>query len=259
MKFLDNIISKLLMLNPMFVTVIITISAVVFSFITTMSIAWFFHNNIHKICEYDINLLIFSSLVVPIIITPVIAYKLVKLGHNRNTVIEHLDYLSKYDDLTSLRNRRYALELGLREYYLAKRYKVEFSVILIDFDYFKEINDTYGHIIGDEALKIMSNTIKNNIRTSDILGRYGGDEFILFCPHTNEEVLDIVANKIRKSLSKTILINNNKISISSSIGCVSLNQDFIDNSFEGLIKKADDALYVAKSNGRNCVKLFNDK
>lgn len=254
MQFIDKIITRILKIRPILLTFYITILASIFAFIATMSIVEFVNGNYGVVNEFSYKLFIFNSIVIPLLITPILSYKLIQLGHNRSILIDKLEYLSKYDDLTAIKNRRYTLELGKMEYDLSKRYNINFSVILIDFDYFKEINDNYGHQVGDASLIKISNIISNTVRKSDIFGRYGGDEFILFCPYTDIDFAYAVANKIKDSLNKNLKILDFSIKMSASLGCATLNLNN-NESIKDLIHKADNALYKAKKLGRNRVEI----
>lgn len=167
---------------------------------------------------------------------------------------EKLRQISTIDALTNIYNRRKLDENLEYEYNRAKRYNVKFSVILLDIDSFKLINDTYGHNIGDKILIEISEILKNNIRKSDTVGRWGGEEFLIICPETDKQVAVKIAEKLRKK------IGNNKFSvdniITSSIGVATYTNE--DEIYE-LINKVDIALYEAKRKGKNRVvsSLFN--
>lgn len=199
----------------------------------------------------------FCSVFNAIIITPLFSYRLLNTTHERNSLLDRLDYISKYDDLTNIKNRRFTLELANMELRLANRHKTPFSIIILDYDKFKDINDTFGHHIGDEVLKKFASIIQLNIRQSDIFGRYGGDEFILFCPYTNLKLANLVANKIKNALDINIKISDKNIKMSASLGCATLHLEN-DESIIDLIQKADKALYLAKNNGRNRVEQIFD-
>lgn len=159
-----------------------------------------------------------------------------------------LEKLSLTDSLTSLYNRLYLDNNYEREIQRANRYKNELSIILIDIDLFKNINDTYGHEVGDTILIQMSNILKKNIRKTDILGRWGGEEFLIICPETNIENAKKIACNIRKIIEKyNFTISNN---ITCSFGCATYIEK---NIKEDTFKRADINLYKAKIEGRNKV------
>jgi diguanylate cyclase (GGDEF)-like protein len=121
---------------------------------------------------------------------------------------------------------------------------------MIDIDFFKKVNDTYGHNVGDEILKEFSSTIKNELRTTDIFARWGGEEFIILFINTNINQAKIVSEKIRMVIEKNQFIKN--INITCSIG-LSQYQNSKKETINSFIQKADDALYKAKQTGRNQV------
>ncbi len=164
--------------------------------------------------------------------------------------------LSMIDPLTKLYNRRY-LETRLQNPDL-KLYKKKSSVLLCDIDYFKKINDNYGHNAGDEVLKEVALRIKKNIRALDIACRYGGEEFVIFMPNTSIKKAMEVANRLKKSIkefpiqSKTI---DKNIQVTISIGISEGNKTA---NYHHLISLADKSLYAAKNSGRDCIKTISD-
>jgi diguanylate cyclase (GGDEF)-like protein len=180
------------------------------------------------------------------------------IGLNFNIDKRHIleDAMKKMaftDDLTSLGNRRYLFDQGEIEINKCKRYKRDLSVIFADIDYFKAINDAYGHAVGDEILKLYADTIKNAFRNVDLKYRYGGDEFIIIMPETDMNAayesavrfIHTIANLKPKPLQ----------SLTTSIGLACYHDE---NTLEELIKKADYALYQAKEKGRNCVMVYQN-
>lgn len=157
------------------------------------------------------------------------------------------------DGLTDLYNHRYFMEALEIEFERASRYKRDFSLLMIDIDHFKAINDTYGHQAGDEVLSGLSKVFCSCVRKSDVVCRYGGEEFAIILPDTGRENARLTAEKIRKETEQIKLRNNeNFITVTISIG-VSTNNG-IDSS-RLLIGESDKALYRAKSNGRNRVEI----
>lgn len=161
--------------------------------------------------------------------------------------------LSEKDPLTSLWNRRYLFEQMERELARAKREQSALSFVMLDLDHFKQINDIYGHQIGDEALVLVGRVLLESVRRSDIVGRYGGEEFAIMLPNTSAEKAREVAERCRQSIEKQSLSTaQGTLTLSASLGLVSLNvnpQTEVDN----LIHFADEALYRAKTSGRNRV------
>ncbi len=177
--------------------------------------------------------------------------------------IEVLEYAT-LDALTGY-NNRHQFEKRLKETTSsAKRQNQPLCCIMSDIDFFKKVNDTYGHAVGDCVLKNVAKTIKKELRESDIPSRYGGEEFIFLLPHTNIEEAEVVAQRLRKQVeAKKINIEEYKIegikeiSVTISIGVSQFDKS--DKDPENLYKKADEALYEAKESGRNRVVVYNKK
>ena len=167
-----------------------------------------------------------------------------------------LDYIKNLkenailDPLTGVYNKRQIL--NFLEKFLANfvRYKKDpFSIMMLDIDYFKKINDTYGHLAGDFVLKEFVKIIKNKIRSSDILGRFGGEEFILILPNTKVSGALKLAMRIKDEVENYVFeYGKEKIKITTSIGITSVS---LNDSVESLLERVDEALYDAKRKGRN--------
>lgn len=170
---------------------------------------------------------------------------------------EKLRQLALQDPLTGLANRTYFSHCLIAEMEKAKRTKQTLSVFVLDIDHFKEINDTFGHDIGDEVLKVFAKRVKSALRKNDILARIGGDEFVILLPDlTEENNVSEIADRIQQSLHAEWIIANEKIHITSSIG-ISLLEDFnIDEKV--LFKHADLALYKAKKKGKNNYQIYKE-
>jgi diguanylate cyclase (GGDEF)-like protein/PAS domain S-box-containing protein len=166
---------------------------------------------------------------------------------------KHLDRLASYDELTELYNRRKGIILVEKEIDRSKYDNLSFSVIMMDIDHFKKINDTYGHSYGDEILKVISQVLKNNLRDQDIVFRHGGDEFIYFQPEMGREEAFLVSERIRMSILKRFENHEKKICrhISASFGIAVFPDD--GNTVDKLINRADDAMYKVKTSGGNGV------
>ena len=159
-----------------------------------------------------------------------------------------LKELSQRDQLTNLYNRRYIVKVLSDEIEKAKRYKRIFSIILFDIDHFKQINDTFGHNAGDEVLKDIAKLTVNSVRKTDVVGRWGGEEFLIFCPETNEVNAKILAEKLRETVENYNFSIDRKVTISAGV----VQYNFEENILE-LVEKADKKLYKAKNSGRNMV------
>lgn len=164
-----------------------------------------------------------------------------------------LEKLASTDSLTNLPNRQTIMNHAAKEFACAKRYSQPLSVVMIDIDHFKSINDNHGHATGDLVLENVGHICGKCLRDSDVLGRVGGEEFILLLPGASQESAEQVAERMRKSLAETpIHTNNLSLTITASFGVASISAD--DGSLEELVARADNAMYEAKHNGRNQVK-----
>jgi diguanylate cyclase (GGDEF)-like protein/PAS domain S-box-containing protein len=178
-----------------------------------------------------------------------------KAEDEKRRSIERLEYLSRTDGLTGLINRRALKDRLTYEIDRAKRYMSELSLILCDVDNFKEINDTYGHDAGDQALQTLSATLKTILRKTDIAGRYGGDEFMLILPETSVEGAESLAGKLLSAMRETELrFQDGKLMrLSMSVGVAGLEQNHEGETIDSFVKRADDAMYASKQGGRNRV------
>jgi diguanylate cyclase (GGDEF)-like protein len=163
---------------------------------------------------------------------------------------EQLYQEANTDFLTGARNRRSILNHLENEIERFKRYQRPCSILMLDVDFFKAVNDKHGHQIGDEALVLISKNLSDNCRESDSLGRYGGEEFLIVLPETSNQESQVIAERIRHSVS--VLKLDIGLSLTVSIGIASLNEQN-QVELDALIKQADDAVYKAKKLGRNRV------
>jgi diguanylate cyclase (GGDEF)-like protein/PAS domain S-box-containing protein len=168
----------------------------------------------------------------------------------RKEAEERLRFLATTDELTYMWNRRRFTQATRNELERAHRYQQIFSLLMLDIDYFKKINDTYGHGAGDEVLRHIAYLIRQGLRQVDMPGRFGGEEFAIILPHTDLDGAYLTAERMRQCIENTPAVYNNiEIPFSVSIG-VATYQDGIKNEDE-IYKMADDALYEAKRKGRN--------
>lgn len=170
---------------------------------------------------------------------------------------ERQDLLEKWattDPLTELYNRRHFFDLAERELERSRRLKSELSFIMLDIDFFKQVNDQYGHLTGDNALILLSGILKDALRKVDFCCRFGGEEFVLCLPDTPSQGAWEVAERIRTQVACTPLPtqNNQEIYIQVSLGIASSKRE---HSVEVILKRADEALYQAKESGRNQTKV----
>ena len=166
-----------------------------------------------------------------------------------NFMYTHTKQMSITDNLTKMFNRRHFENEFEREFRRSKRYKTDLSIAVIDIDLFKKINDTYGHSCGDYVLREVAFLMKNNFRQTDILFRYGGEEFVVILTETPHETACVPLERLRKRVENNkFLFNNQEIQVTISIGVTS-KTDF--EKAQDMFDLADKALYEAKNNGRN--------
>lgn len=152
------------------------------------------------------------------------------------------------DELTNLYNRRHIDTILAHEISAADRYEQPLSIILLDVDHFKQINDTHGHPVGDHVLKVISKTLNESVRSADHVGRWGGEEFMIVAPQTDSQNAKILAEKLRFAIGAANF--DGGIRCSASFGVTDFRSE---ESKKALVARADEALYQAKNSGRNCV------
>lgn len=171
------------------------------------------------------------------------------------TLYQEVERLSRIDPLTELYNRRSFSTDALRLFQLAIRHQKKLSCAMLDIDFFKRVNDNYGHDCGDKILIAVAKACNNQIRKTDLLARFGGEEFCFLFPETDLNSATLLAERIRLAISKLEFDSDKKrFSITVSIG-VSELLDSNDN-VEKMLKRSDDSLYRAKENGRNRVVIW---
>ncbi len=166
-----------------------------------------------------------------------------------------LVWLANTDPLTGLKNRRAFMETAEAQILQCRRYPHPLAALLIDIDHFKSINDRYGHHVGDQAIRRVTDTITNTLRDSDIIGRFGGEEFAALMPHTDLPAALVAAERLRQAVAgmKIGLLEGGPLSMTISIG-LALHEPGL--SLDTLLMRADMALYRAKSGSRNRVEVY---
>jgi diguanylate cyclase (GGDEF)-like protein len=173
-----------------------------------------------------------------------------------NAANEQLRKMTHMDPLTGRHNRRHIEDYLTRELRLVARTRNPLTVLLLDLDNFKKYNDTYGHIAGDEALRQLGDILVGCVRQSDVVGRFGGEEWIVCLNYTDKEGGGLTAEKIRRTVAGNIFhLKGENTRITVSIGVATAPEDGLD--YTEIIDAADSALYRAKEAGRDCVRIFN--
>lgn len=188
----------------------------------------------------------------------VIVFPSIRIANLKNSELQkiilkrtvELEKLSQTDALTKIYNRRKLDEILIAKLARAERYNQLFSLVLIDIDHFKKVNDTYGHQVGDDVLKAISKLFFDSIRKTDMIGRWGGEEFLIVSLENNYENVLVFAEKLRA------IIESHDFPVVGRITCsFGVSYYIKSDTLHNLINRADTALYQAKSAGRNCVKL----
>lgn len=231
-------------------TALLTLLSVLSSALITFCIMIF-------LSEEKLLLALSISVITPIIITPLISWYILSLLFEINNLEKQQRKLATFDGLTGLLSRHAFYENTRSLLKLMKRNSESMTIAYIDIDLFKEINDTFGHDAGNKALKSFAGVLNSTARKSDLIGRLGGDEFIIALPHTSLESAKVVLNKIRDACeSNTVRFNGHNIKFTISMG-VSSDMAVSKDNLERFIKESDEALYEAKNSGKNRIAFYN--
>ncbi len=178
-----------------------------------------------------------------------------ELRENQETLMQ----LATTDSLTSLANRKKIMAFLLSQFELFTRYQTNFSILMMDIDHFKEVNDTYGHQTGDMVLAGIGEILRDNVRNIDAVGRYGGEEFLVILPESEKDDAMKTAQRIGDKISAVLFQSDKRVvRVTASIGVATISP--MDKSEGDLVKRADEALYKAKESGRNkCIYLHSDQ
>jgi len=191
------------------------------------------------------------AILVPLLVAPMISIPLVGLIFQISQLEAEMRVLATYDALTKLLNRRVFMERAEYAFSIAKREKQNFSILAVDLDFFKLVNDQYGHTAGDEVLATFGNLIRKISRDSDIAGRVGGEEFTFFLPNTTAAEAENFAERLHATVKDTVVnYHGAQIRFTVSIGLASFTGNN-PSSLDSLLQFADSALYEAKKSGRN--------
>jgi diguanylate cyclase (GGDEF)-like protein/PAS domain S-box-containing protein len=164
---------------------------------------------------------------------------------------EEFKRLANTDELTAIYNRRFFIKQSENAFSGFKRQRAHFGVVTFDVDFFKQVNDEFGHPVGDEVLKGLAKIVSALLRQEDIFARIGGEEFAILLPYSDLPAAMCVAQRIQKTVNSSLLCGTRKISITVSIGVTTFTSE--DSSFDDVFSRVDKALYIAKEQGRDCV------
>ena len=182
-----------------------------------------------------------------------------KLKNTEKSLREALRYVKKLaatDSLTGISNRRHFMEQANKEFNRSKRYGHALSILALDIDHFKSINDNYGHQGGDKVLEAISECCQAQLRASDIFGRLGGEEFSILLPETNQALASVMAQKILEAVAALrVEYEDKSIAFTTSIGVAEFSHS--GATLEALMQFSDQALYEAKHNGRNRLEVYS--
>jgi len=231
--------------------ILITCLAIVFTLGLNTAIIYFITHNFEHLLRSNIK-----AFVIALIVTPLLSWYLVGLLYKLDKLEKEMTFLASYDSLTGLFNRRAFFVSCDIAYNLAQRNQQPYSILAIDMDFFKQINDQFGHACGDKVLAEFGELLCQMCRESDIKGRLGGEEFAVFLPNTICSQAEAFAEKLRQQIHNQKLTHqDNRISVTISIGIsTSPAHEFIQ--VEQILNQADEALYQAKGQGRNIVAIF---
>jgi diguanylate cyclase (GGDEF)-like protein len=217
--------------------VLVTVAAVIFSVCLSATIDWLLHGDISS------QAVVFA-IAVPLMISPVFSIVFLRLVFQLEDLQAQLRETMQRDELTRAFNRRHWIEAAEMEIARAKRHRDVFSIVLLDIDDFKRVNDTYGHQAGDTVLREVSRICVSQSRSIDTFARYGGEEFIFLLPHSDRTAAWACSQRVRKTLEEaTFSFGQIPIRITVSIGVITF--DPAGPGLEDMFKQVDEALYAA--------------
>ncbi len=206
--------------------------------------------------EIDLALTFAFATLIPLIVSSTMTWPFMELLLRIDDLETEMRHLAEYDSLTGLLNRRAFAERVNYLINIAKRERQDFSILLVDLDNFKEINDSHGHAIGDEVLRLFGNIVQKNLRKSDLACRFGGEEFAFFLPNKAQEDALHFSNRLHNLVSGSKVNNNGtQLAFTISIGLASY-PEIPPEEVEQLLKAADKAMYTAKESGKNQTSIY---
>lgn len=221
-----------------------------FSMVMSAAMCWPFFVLL-KIEPATLHLMLVLSAAVPLVIAPLSLIPLLTVTAQLNEARAELNRLASTDLLTGATSRSAFFELAALEWARAVRHNLPLSVLMLDVDHFKRINDGYGHAFGDKALAAVAGAVSASLRQTDTLGRYGGEEFIALLPMTNAEGARVLAQRILEQVRvlEVSSVDAQPVTVTISIGAATMRESVPE--LHSLVSLADQALYAAKSAGRD--------
>ncbi|WP_415890887.1 GGDEF domain-containing protein [Neptuniibacter sp. SY11_33] len=202
---------------------------------------------------------IVRAAVIPLFIAPLVSWYLLGLLIDLDQLEAKMNKLATYDDLTGLYNRRALFKSCHLLHRLAVRTKETYCVVIVDLDFFKKINDQYGHAAGDQVLKSFGQILKRVTRDCDLAGRMGGEEFCIYLSNTQQAQVEKIISRLKTEIEDNYpVFESTTITYTISLG-VAENQNAAELGFEEVLNRADIALYEAKNSGRNRSVSFNSE
>lgn len=184
--------------------------------------------------------------------------ELAERNRQLESMLHHVESLAITDPLTGIFNRRRFSDVLRREVAVTRRYRNSLSMLMLDLDHFKAVNDRFGHDAGDEVLRSIANALTGSLREVDLAARYGGEEFAVIMPQTTKVNAGIVAQRIARQIAlMSHTFDGEKVALTASMGVAEI-ADLQQGTAENLVKAADIALYEAKRTGRNRIVLFDE-
>lgn len=228
-------------------TVYVSLAAVIVSDVLTVLLALSLGATVDGIT-------ITMGTVIPALIAPVATYSFARLLEQLDLAHEKMHILATRDSLTGLANRRHFFHLASLEWSRAARYGRPLSLLMLDLDRFKSINDTFGHLAGDEVLRAIARRCLEGTRLTDVVCRFGGEEIAVLLPETSPTGALAVAQRLLASINgEPVQCGEQTVTATASIGVATRQESMA--TVEDLLAKADTSLYQAKKNGRNCIGL----
>lgn len=223
------------------ITIVVTLLSVLASVIVTSLILYLMDGRISLTG-------VLISIFVPLVLAPISSYSSHKLVHRLDMAEERLHWLSNTDELTGAFNRRYFFEQASREFERAKRYEHMFSIAILDFDNFKDVNDNHSHLAGDAALKQVAKICESGLRQMDVFARYGGDEFVFLFPDTNsQQAKECLERLLAQVHAIKFQYEDQDVTLRASVGLAEFHASMRD--LNDILREADFALYAAKRQG----------